>query len=172
MVEDLGGARDIEYIRKGMSELSVNLFIYLSTDLTILTDVGLGIRTNPGIYTNLATNFFMGRYRSSIFIPLSTFFPFDIKSHQTAEIRSRHGLILDCSLQLTNTRITSTTFELLNQWARSFRDKRYGFLHDTGQGTDASGGLPHLLRCERNRPILDVKAWLEDAVQCNFDGFG
>lgn len=29
----------------------------------------------------------------------------------------------------------------------------------------------HLLRCERNRPILCVKAyiWLEDAVKCNFD---
>ena len=26
MVEDLGGARDIEYIRKGMSELSVIVF--------------------------------------------------------------------------------------------------------------------------------------------------
>lgn len=29
MVEDLGGARDIDYIRKGMSELSVNSFIVI-----------------------------------------------------------------------------------------------------------------------------------------------
>ena len=55
---------------------------------------------------------------------------------------------------------------MLDQWVRSFyQDKRYGFLHETGQGADPTDGL-HPLRCERN----DVKAWLEDAVNCNFDG--
>lgn len=76
MVEDLGGARDIEYIRKGMSELSVNFFIYIygyqSNLKTISTDVGLDLRTNPGIYTHLAANFFLGKYRRSNFI---LFFP-------------------------------------------------------------------------------------------------
>ena len=101
------------------------------------------------------------------------FFSLDNNSRQTAEVRSKHGLILDCSLQLTNTRnITSTTFELLTRWARSFHQgKRYGFLHETGQDADPCAGGLRILRCERNQPILDVKAWLEDAVKCNFDGF-
>ena len=89
--------------------------------------------------------------------------------HQTVEIRSKHGLILDCSLQLAETNMPSATFELLTQWARSFHQgKRYGFLHETGHGSDPPGGL-HLLRYERNQPILDVKTWLENAVKCNFD---
>ena len=110
----------------------------------------------------------MERYRSlfsSVFSP-------DNNSHQTAEITSKHGLILDCSPQLTNTRITSTTFEFLTRWARSFHQGRgCGFLHETvtGQGADPPDGL-HLLRRERNQPILDVKALLEDAVKGNFDG--
>lgn len=87
-------------------------------------------------------------------------------SYQTAEIKSKHGLILDCSLQITNTPITSTAVELLIQWARSFHQgKRYGFLHEVGQEADFHASSLHL-RCER---ILDVKAWLEDEVQCNLD---
>jgi len=135
MVEDLGGARDIEYIRKGMSELSTWNWTFGQT---------------PEFTHTLRRIFSWGNI--------------------TAEIRSKHGLILDCSLQLTNARISSTTFELLKQWARSFHQgKRYGFLHETGQDADPSGSLD-LLRCERNQPILDVKAWLEDETKCNFDG--
>jgi hypothetical protein len=127
--------------------------------------VGLEIWRYPGIYTDLEAKFFVGGCRtSSLFQPLS---PDNNASHQTVEVRSKHGLILDCSLQLTNMRLTNTTFELLNQWARSYyQGKRYGFLHETA---DPPGGL-HLLRCERNEPILDVKGWLEDALKCNFDG--
>ena len=172
MVEDLGGAKDIEYIRKGMSELSVNLF-FISTviNLTDFNRRGIGHSDKP---RNLHTpwgEIFLGEKSYVNFHPLF-FSPFDNNnSHQTAEIRSKHGLILDCSLQLTNERITDTTFELLNQWARSFyQDKRYGFLHETGQDSDLPGGID-LLRCERNQPILDVKAWLEDETKCNFDGF-
>jgi len=134
VVEDLGGARDIEYIRKGMLELST---------------WGWKFGQTPEFTHTLRRTFSWG----------------DI----TAEIRSKHGLILDCSLQITNTRITSTTFELLSQWARSYHQgKRYGFLHEAGQDADpCKGGL---LRCERNEPIWDVKAWLEDAVRCSFDG--
>ena len=103
----------------------------------------------------------------SIFFFQPFFFPDNNESHQTVEVRSKHGLILDCSLQLTNTRITNATFELLNQWALSYyQGKRYGFLNETGQDADPLGGL----RCKRNKPISDVKAWLEDALKCNFDG--
>jgi hypothetical protein len=78
MVEGGATRRDIEYIRKGMLDLSVTFpFFYIygyQSDLKIiLTDVGLEIRTNAGIYTHLAAKFFMGRYRMSIFIPC--FFP-------------------------------------------------------------------------------------------------
>jgi len=133
MVEELG-ARDIEYISKGMSELSTWDWRFGGT---------------PEFTETLRRKFSWG----------------DI----TVEVRSKHGLILECSLQLTNTRITNTTFELLNQWARSYyQGKRYGFLHETGQDADPLGGL----RCKRNEPILDVKAWLEDALKCNFDGSG
>ena len=106
-----------------------------------------------------------------VYLFLTPVFSLDNDSHQTVEIQSKHGLILDCSLQLTNTYIKSTTLELLNQWARSYyQGKRYGFLHETGQGTDPPGGQ-HLLRCERNEPILELKTWLEDAVNCNFEAF-
>jgi len=135
MVGDLGGARDIEYIRKGMSELSMWDWRFGQT---------------PEFTRTLRQLFQWGDVR--------------------VEIRSKHGLILDCSLQLTNTHLTNSTFELLNEWARSFyQGKRYGFLHENGQGADPSGGL-HLLRCERNELILDVKAWIEDEIKCNFDG--
>jgi hypothetical protein len=113
----------------------------------------------------------VGRYRASLCpSPVrQKKIPLPDTNHQTAEIRSKHGLILDCSLQLMNKRITTTKFESLTQWARSFyKGKRYGFLHETGQDADPHGD--HLLRCERNQPILDVKAWLEDAVRCSFDG--
>jgi hypothetical protein len=90
--------------------------------------------------------------------------PLTTVAYQIAEISSKHGVILDCSLQITNMRITGTTFELLAQWARSFlQGKRYGFLHEAGQEVDSDAGH---LRCER---ILDVKAWLEDAVKCDLD---
>jgi lipoate-protein ligase A len=136
MVGDLGGPRDIEYIRKGMSELSTWDWRFGST---------------PEFTHTLRHNFPWG----------------DV----TVEVRSKHGLILDCSFQLTNTHITSTTFELLSQWTRSFyQGKRYGFLRETGQGSDPPGGLHDPLRCERNELILDVKVWLEEAVNCYFDG--
>ena len=126
--------------------------------------MGLEIWRNPRIYRDLEANLYLGGYRRSIlFFSTPSFSPDNNECHQTVEVRSKHGLILDCSLQLTNTRITNTTFELLNQWARSYyQGKRYGFLHETA---NSPGGL----RYKRNEPILDVKAWLEDALNCNFD---
>ena len=93
--------------------------------------------------------------------------------HQTVEVKSRHGLISDCSVQLTNTRITRTVVELINQRARSFlHSKRYGFLYedeDTPQDdADPCTGGPHLVRGERTQLILDAKAWLQDALNSPF----
>ena len=168
---DLGGVRDIEYIRKGMSELSVIQVIFLRLPIWRKDDLnrpGIGHSVKPRSLHTPCGEIFHGEISYVYFIPC--FFP-DNNSLQIAEIRSKHGLILDCSLQLTNTHFTSTTIELVTQWARSFHQgKRYGFLHETGQDVDPRTGGLHLLRRERNQPILDVKAWLEDAVKCDFDG--
>lgn len=168
-MEDLGGARNIEYIRKGMAELSVNFFIIIhgyQSDLKRFKQTwDWRFGQTPEFTQTLKRKFQWGAVVGLFSTPV--FFPLTTNSHQTVEIRSKHGLISDCSLQLTG---MSTTSESLKQWARSFyQGKRYGFLHETGQGADLSGGL-HPLRSERSEPILDVKAWLEDAVQCNFDG--
>lgn len=134
------------------------------------TDLGLGIWSNPRIYTYPATHVFVGRGCASP-SDQTRLFPPNNRFYQTAEIRSKHGLILDCSLQLTNPSITTTAIESLTQWAHSFHQgKRYGFLHmeagqEAGQDADFRTGDLHL-RCER---ILDVKAWLEDAIKCDLD---
>ena len=140
---------------------------YLSDLVPILTVLGLGIRSDPRIYAQPPAHVFVGKCCTFIFPScVSRFLPMTTVSYQTAEIKSKHGLILDCSLQITNTPITSTAVELLIQWARSFHQgKRYGFLHEVGQEADFHASSLHL-RCER---ILDVKAWLEDEVQCNLD---
>ncbi|KAF8806143.1 Lipoyltransferase and lipoate-protein ligase [Phlegmacium glaucopus] len=128
VVDDSGAAKSIEYIHRGMSELSTWEWAFGQT---------------PEFTYTLQHTFLWG--------------------DATAEIRSKHGVILDCSLQLKNTQISGRALETLTQWARSFYlGQRYGFLHEVEDGQGAG-----LLRCERNEIILDVKAWLDDAMKCN-----
>ena len=76
MVEDLGGAKDIEYIRKGMSELSVNLFLYIygyqSNQFQQTWDWTFG--QTPEFTHTLRRNFSWGeivcQFSSSFFFPL------------------------------------------------------------------------------------------------------
>ena len=168
-MEDSGGTKDIEFIHKGMLELFVNLlliFVFTIIYLDLVansSDMGLGLRTNPTIYPYPPAHVFIGG--CCTFNSYSRFFSsLTTVAYQIAEISSKHGLILDCSLQIMNMCIMGTTFALLTQWVCSFlQGKHYGFLHEAGQEVDS--GASHL-RCEQ---ILDVKAWLEDAVKCNLD---
>lgn len=78
VVEDLGGARDIEYIRKGMSELSV-IFFYISTviHLTLrrFDSPGIGDSDKPrNLHIPCGKNFH-GEMSYVYFHPLFFFFP-------------------------------------------------------------------------------------------------
>ena len=63
VINDFDGAKDIEFIRRGMSELSVKHFLFPNCHCHDLmtTDMVLGIRADPRIHPYLAPNVFMGR---------------------------------------------------------------------------------------------------------------
>ena len=127
---DLGGARDIEYIRKGISKLSVINYFMLSTAINLNDCNRVWIdKLQKIIYTPCSTLSRGGCHKSSlifsspvrhVFLPLMTY----ISSESWNPIKTCS--YLEYFLQLTNTCTTNTTFELLKQWARPFyQDKRY-----------------------------------------------
>ena len=109
-MEDIGIAKDIECFRKGMPELSFFIYIHgYQSDLKTIYSKRPRVGTNPGIYTT-------GRCRHGMSIFMPCFF-FSLENfHQTAELRSKHGLIW---IVLFNWR-RRTTLELLNQSLSSF----------------------------------------------------
>ncbi|TFK43907.1 hypothetical protein BDQ12DRAFT_675776 [Crucibulum laeve] len=70
----------------------------------------------------------------------------------TADIRSKHGIILECKLQLTNTRINGDASGAVIALARSFEGQRYGFPQDDAYALSDVG------------PAVDVRTWLQAAM--------
>ncbi|KAF8165756.1 hypothetical protein B0H34DRAFT_832108 [Crassisporium funariophilum] len=119
--------KNIEYIRKGMSELSTWDWAYGQT---------------PEFTHTLQCAFPWG----------------DV----TAEIRSKHGVILDCSLQVQSARITRSKSEGLVDMCRSFfAKKRYGFHVPEDSPAAFNATCSSLARHERTEAFWDVKDWLE-----------
>jgi hypothetical protein len=114
-------------------------------------DMGLGLRPNAGIHTHRQPYIPMGRCCKPFYlVPLPCSSLLIVTLPQSAEIHSKHGVILDCSIKA----VTSTSHgAVLEAFGQSFYiGKRYGFVeNDEGAVNEV-------------KEIADVKVWLRGAM--------
>lgn len=112
-------------------------------------DMGLGLRPNARIHTHHQPYIPLGR-SCKPFLPLPCPSLPIVTLPQAAEIRAKHGVILDCSIKA----VTSTSHgAVLEAFGQSFYiGKRYGFVENDEGAVDEVG------------EIADVKVWLRGAM--------
>ena len=84
---------------------------------------------------------------------------------QSAEIRSKHGIILDCSLEFKNAQVNPTIIIQVTKNCASFCvGQRYGFLKEAPEGGQDTGFSEHSISgsepFEWLIPTQDTKNWL------------
>lgn len=93
--------------------------------------VGLGIRTDSRVHILDQSDFRVGQHGQST----NEKYVYDnLTAFQTANIRSKHGVILSCSLTIDDT----SDSEWLDSLGRRLEGQRYGFL-DKETGFDGCG---------------------------------
>lgn len=68
---------------------------------------------------------------------------------QAAHIRSKHGVVLDCSMTATDTSTVSS--EVIDALCEKLKGQRYGFLHDLGR--------------DAREPGADIWQWLKQETE-------
>jgi len=87
-----------------------------------------------------------------------------------AEIRSKHGIILDCSLEIKNPQISSTTISHVAKKCSNFCvGQRYGFLKESPDGDQDTELLENPISGSRSVEWVvttrDTKTWLLDTLR-------
>ncbi|KIM35162.1 hypothetical protein M413DRAFT_368643 [Hebeloma cylindrosporum] len=88
----------------------------------------------------------------------------------SVEIRSKHGIILDCALEFKNAQINSTTTIQVAKKCKSFCvGQRYGFLREAPEDTQDTGFSEYPTSGSRPAewvvPTQDTKSWLLGTLQ-------
>lgn len=150
MVEENDEIRSIQYIRDGMAELPVcHSHILLTFSDRNAAELGLGVWTDPRVHVCNTSIMVMGRC-SKLFS--SSYFPeAPLIKAQTANIRSKHGVILSCSLEYESSAEPKDALDCL---AKNLEGQRYGFVEDSlSEGSNADervGQVWNWLRAEIN----------------------
>lgn len=89
---------------------------------------------------------------------------------QFVEIRSKHGIILDCSLEFKNAQLNSTTtIQVAKNCASFCVGQRYGFLKEAPEGDQDTVFSEHSTSGFRPPewlvPTQDTKNWLLSTLQ-------
>jgi hypothetical protein len=71
---------------------------------------------------------------------------------KSAEIRSKHGIIVSCALNVSKMGLETGVFETLAQLSQSYEGTRYGFPEDNPCNPDEIG------------PRQDLASWLRTAM--------
>ena len=100
--------------------------------------MGLGIRTDPRVHVLDQSDFPVGQYGQST---NKKYVCDNLTALQTANIRSKHGVILSCSLTIDDT----SDSEWLDRLDRRLEGQRYGFL-DEVTGLDGCGRTQEVLQ--------------------------
>ncbi|KAF8180170.1 hypothetical protein BJ912DRAFT_907302 [Pholiota molesta] len=81
----------------------------------------------------------------------------------TAEIRSKHGLILDVALTASDIRMSEVSFEKLREHCRViYTGRRYGFLHDGKSNGASNSPQVHQGQIHQGSELLqDIDMWLK-----------
>jgi len=84
---------------------------------------------------------------------------------KVAEIRSKHGIILDCSLEIKSSQISPTTISQVAKKCANFCvGQRYGFLKGSPEGDQDTELVENPIPGSRSAqwivPTRDTKAWL------------
>lgn len=135
-------------------------------------ELGVGVRSNTRIHLHCQSSFWVGDRRECILL-LPVFNRINIRRFQTAKIRSKHGIILDCacSLSVADNSVSSISAiqpgvvdsldPQLKDIERALLNRRYGFvsameilnsLSINGVDDETGSGV---------RAAKDIALWLE-----------